>query len=336
MMRAAVLNEFGAPLELAQLPEPKPQADELLIRVRATGLCGTDLKVVSGALPSVRPPVVLGHEVAGEIVEDPLGEFSAGQHVACYLYESCGHCPHCRAGRVTLCPSVVRIGIERNGGLAEYMAVARENVLPIDTNVPFEAAAVSMDSVLTPWHGLIDRGEVSDGDKVMVVGAGGLGLNGVQIARHLGAAVAVVEPNPRNRDCALELGAALAVQPSEASAVREWAGDGVDVALDTSGVASGFDVAFAGLRPAGRLVACGYQPGVPFQLESSRLPLAELTILGVRAGSRADARAALEAVASGAVVPVVSEVVGLDQANGALERLARGGVLGRLAVDPTG
>jgi D-arabinose 1-dehydrogenase-like Zn-dependent alcohol dehydrogenase len=336
-MRAAVLTEFGAPLSLAELPQPEPQANEVLIRVRATGLCGTDLKVVSGALPSARPPVVLGHEVAGEIVDDPVGEFSSGQHVACYLYESCGECRFCRAGKGTLCGSVVRIGIERHGGLAEFMVVPRENVLVIDNEMSFEAAAVSMDAVLTPWHGLVDRGGVTTGDRVMVVGAGGLGLNGVQIARHLGATVAVVDPKPRNRERALELGAAVAVGPSAASAVQDWAGDGgVDVALDTSGVASGFDVAFAGLGPAGRLVACGYQPGVPFQFESSRLPLGELTILGARAGSRSDARAALEAVGSGAVVPVVSETVGLGDANAALERLAQGEVLGRVAVNPDG
>jgi D-arabinose 1-dehydrogenase-like Zn-dependent alcohol dehydrogenase len=333
-MRAAVLNEFGAPLELAELPTPQPEDGELVIRVRATGLCGTDLKVRSGALPSVHPPVVLGHEVAGEVVDDPVGEFPRGQHVACYLYESCGRCRFCRAGRGTLCPTVVRIGIERDGGLAEYMAVARENVLRIETTVPFEAAAVSMDSVLTPWHGLIDRGRVADGDRVLVVGAGGLGLNGVQIARYLGATVAVVDPKRDNLERALQLGAEVAVQPPDVATVREWAGDGVDVALDTSGVASGFDAAYESLRPGGRLVACGYQPGVRFDFESSRLPLGELTVLGVRAGSRSDARAALEAVATGAVVPVVSEVVGLGDANAALERLERGGVLGRVAVNP--
>ncbi|HEY8583170.1 MAG TPA: alcohol dehydrogenase catalytic domain-containing protein, partial [Capillimicrobium sp.] len=130
-MMAAVCRSYGAPLELERRDVPRPGPGEVLLRVDAVGLCATDLKTIGGALaPGTTLPLVPGHEVAGTVVlsaDDPALE---GQRVACYLYEHCGHCTWCRADRPTLCPEAVRIGIERDGGLASYMVAARENLLP--------------------------------------------------------------------------------------------------------------------------------------------------------------------------------------------------------------
>jgi alcohol dehydrogenase, propanol-preferring len=334
-MRAAVLESFGTPLVVRDdVPEPVAGEGEALVRVRATGLCGTDLKLSSGALgrPDVLP-IVPGHEVAGELVEAVDG-LAAGQRVACYIYDSCGECAWCRRGRPTVCPNRVRTGLERDGGLAEYVAVPRKTLLPFSDSLAFEAAAVSMDAVASPWSALRGHARVQEGETVVVVGAGGLGLNGVQIARAAGAAVAVVDPVEGRRETALSLGAELAVGPGGADEVREWAGEGVDVAFEVSGHRSGFDVAVACLTRGGRLVACGYQPGVEYGLDSARLVLEEITVMGSVCASYELARDALAAVEAGELAPTILGRLALEDVNTALARLAAGDVLGRLVIEP--
>jgi D-arabinose 1-dehydrogenase-like Zn-dependent alcohol dehydrogenase len=118
--------------------------------------------------------------------------------------------------------------------------------------------------------------------------------------------------------------------------VLEWSSGGVDVALEASGARGGFDAAVDSLRPGGRLVVCGYEVGVEYGFESSRLPLKELTLLGARGGSREDGIEALAAVEEGWLRPTVSEVMPLNAVNNALERLAAGEVIGRIAINPAG
>jgi D-arabinose 1-dehydrogenase-like Zn-dependent alcohol dehydrogenase len=335
-VRAARLVEFGRPLEVGDAPEPEPADGEILVRVRGAGLCGTDLKLVDGKLPNVSLPMTPGHEIAGEVVHDPTGAHAPGAPVACYFYESCGHCRLCKLGQTTICRSVVRLGIERNGGLGEFVSMPGANAVPLPDGVSFEVAAVAMDSVLTPWRALRGRGAVRPGEFVVVVGSGGLGLNGVQIASDGGARVAAVDVDQLAREMAVEVGAELAVAPDHVGELVEWSGGGADLVLDTSGSPAGFETGVAALRPGGRLVGCGYQPGVKFSFESMRLPLDELTILGSRVGSVGDAADALDAVARGAVIPTVSETIGLEDVNEGLRRLRAGEVVGRLAVNPEG
>jgi 2-desacetyl-2-hydroxyethyl bacteriochlorophyllide A dehydrogenase len=333
-MRAAVLTKFTRPLEITEVPTPEPSDDEVLIRVRATGLCGTDLKLQGGAFGDSTPlPIVPGHEVAGEIVEDTDG-LRAGQRVSCYVYETCGSCLWCRAGRQTLCPHRVRIGLERNGGLAEFAVVKRANLLPFSDELSFESAAVCMDAVASPWGALHGRAKIRQGERLLVAGAGGLGINGVQIARAAGCLVAVVDPVASHRDLALESGAELAVAPEAAEEIRAWSDIGVDVALDTSGARAGFDTAAAALRPGGRVVCCGYYPGTEYGLDSARLVLKEIDVMGSVSASLPLARDALHAVETGVVKPPIMKVLPLDAVNHALDTLRAGGVLGRMVVTP--
>jgi len=335
-MRAAVLTDYDQPLRITDVPEPQPADDEVLVRVRATGLCGTDLKLRSGAFRATSPlPIVPGHEVAGELVQD-AGDLRAGQRVACYIYDTCGRCRWCRDGRQTLCPHRIRIGLERDGGLAELVAVPVSTLLPFGDELPFELGAVAMDAVASPWGALHGRAHIRPGDRVLVVGSGGLGINGVQIARAAGCAVAVVDPVASHRELAVEAGAELAVAPEEAARVAEWSGDGVDVALETSGARAGFDTAAAAVRPGGRVVCCGYYPGLEYGLDSLRLVIKELDILGSVCAPMPLARDALRAVETGDVRPPIMDVVGLEDVNAALDRLAAGGVLGRMVVTPGG
>jgi propanol-preferring alcohol dehydrogenase len=330
-VRAAVLQRFGEPLQVIDLPVPEPRDGEVLVRIRTAGLCATDLKVVSGALSSVRLPLIPGHEVAGEVVAGDSG-LAEGQRVACYMYEPCGECRTCLLGHTSVCPRLVRIGVERDGGFAEYMRLRRDNALPIADNVPFAAAAVAMDAVLTPWSALQSRARLRAGESVLVVGAGGLGLNAVQIGRGVGARVAVVDPQPTHRERAQEIGADLAVGPDALDAVREWSGGGTDVALDSSGVLAGFRAALDCVRRGGRVACCGYEVGVDYAFESSRVVLEEISILGARVGTREEARKVLHAVEEGWIRPAIMDELPLERVNLALNRLRAGDVVGRLTI----
>jgi D-arabinose 1-dehydrogenase-like Zn-dependent alcohol dehydrogenase len=326
-VKAAVLRRFGSPLELSEVPDPTPGDGEVLVRVRAVGLCGTDLKVVDGTLPGLQLPLVPGHEVAGEVVAGDAALL--GERVACYLYEPCGRCRWCRASEHTLCPYAARVGRSRDGGLAELMVMRAENVFPF-ARAGFAAAAVAMDAVATPWRALMVRGRLTRGERLVVTGAGGLGLNAIQIAVVAGAAVAVIDPDATAREKALAAGAEIAAEPGELDLVREWS---ADIGLEASGRREGFAALVDCVRPGGRVVCCGYAPGTAWEIESMRLVLSELAVIGSRAGSREDARAALSAVDSGTIVPEIAATLALEDVNDALARQRAGGVGGRLVIE---
>ena len=331
-MKAAVLRQFGSPLEVTEIDDPVPREGEVLVQVQAVGLCGTDLKVIEGTLPGLTLPLVPGHEIAGRVIAG--GDTDVyGQSVACYLYEPCGNCRACRSGDDALCPDAGRVGRSRDGGLAEFVVMREENVLPFRGLDP-ALAAVAMDAVATPWRALRVRARLAPGERLAVSGAGGLGSNAIQVALDLGASVAVIDPDETARARALELGADLAVAPEEAAWIRDWSGVGVDAGLEASGYRSGFDALLGCLRPGGRIVCCGYSPGSLYELDSMPLVLAEIAVLGSRASSRDDARSALEAVERGRITPTIERTLPLEHVNDGLSLLRRGGLAGRVVVVP--
>jgi len=333
-MRAAVLECFNEPLHVTDVPDPTIEhANEVVIRVRACGLCGTDLKINAGALDTVTVPIIPGHEIAGEIAFG-TDRLAVGQRVACYHYTPCGQCSWCRRGQLSLCPHSRRLGFEQNGGLAEYVRVAAVNALPFGDQLSFEEAAVTMDAVTSPWRALMVRAALAEGETLVVVGAGGLGLNAVQIGLAKGAHVAVVDPVEGLRNLAKEMGAEIAVRSDESAVIVDWSEGGVDVGFEGSGTRNGFDMAVACLRPGGRLACCGYRPGTDFAIDSAKLALQELSILGSRAGAREDARAALRAVEGRIVRPKIANTLPLSEVNDALDRLRRSETLGRLVIHP--
>jgi propanol-preferring alcohol dehydrogenase len=311
---------------------PEVGEGEALVKVRAVGICGTDLKIISGLFPDTTPlPLIIGHEIAGEVVE-ATGNLHPGQRVACYFYNPCGACRWCRAGQETVCPHSRRIGFEQHGGLADYVKVRQNNLLPFPEELSYEVAAITMDAVASPWHALIGHARVQAGETVGIVGAGGLGLNGVQIAHAVGARIAAVDRIASHREEAMRLGAELAVAPEGIEQVQLWSEGGCDVGFEASGTRAGFDTAVASLRPGGRLVCCGYRPGVEYGLDSAYLVLQEITVLGSRAATREDARAALKAVERGDIQPVIMGYLPIEKINWALEQLSTGSVLGRFVV----
>jgi D-arabinose 1-dehydrogenase-like Zn-dependent alcohol dehydrogenase len=336
-MRAAVLRNFNRPLELADVPDLLAGPGEVVLRVKAVGLCGTDLKISKGLL-GTSLPLIPGHEVAGIVtqVAPGVGAPGVGDHVACYLYRPCGWCPRCRAGRETLCPTSTRLGFERDGGFAEFARVRAEEALPISKALAFPAAAVTMDAVVTAWRALKRRGKVKAGQTVAIVGVGGVGLSAISVARHLGARIAAVDRQEAPLARARQQGADLTTLGEAAErAVVDWSGGGVDAAFEMSGSPHAFALATRLVHPGGRVVTVGYAPGTDYGAESARLVLGELTIVGSRAGTPRDAREALAAVEAGTVLPPpVARIGPLEALNDGYAELSRGDVVGRLVFTP--
>lgn len=330
-MKAVVTPAPGEAPRITTVPDPTPGPGEVVIRVTAAGLCGTDLKLLDGLIPTVKYPLIQGHEVAGTIA-DGAGIVPEGQRVAVYILQACGHCRWCAAGETNICPRSTRMGFERPGGLAEYVLAKAENVVAVPDAVSDELAAVALDAVLSPWRALHVKGEVAEGDRVVIVGAGGLGLYAVQIARAAGAEVGVVDPDPEKLVAAAELGATLTVTPEQSHGVWSWSSDGADLVLEASGVPEGLRTATEVVRTGGVVVMCGYRPGSDVAADSMRLTMEEITIRGSKGGNRRDADSAMAAVANGAIRPLIAQVGLLNDAPAFLVALRSGEHIGRMII----
>lgn len=264
-MRAVRLPAPGHLVEDAEIPMPRCGPGDVLVRVRAAGICHSDVHYRAGRSRVDPLPLTLGHEVAGEIAEvgqDVLNH-SVGDAVCLHYLVTCGHCDDCLAGREQFCPTGKMLGHFTDGGWAEYIAVPARNAVPLPHRLPFEQGAVMMCSSATSLHAL-RKGRLQVGETVLVVGAGGLGMSAVQLARALGAAdVIAVDRNPMKLALAERFGArtirATDLSPDEVVAqVRVMTkGRGVDVALELVGQPDTMRAALQSLAPLGRAVVVG-------------------------------------------------------------------------------
>ena len=340
-MRAMVLEEFNRQLRLSERPIPVVGPENVLVRVRACGVCGTDLKIVRGELPSsvIRLPHVPGHECAGEVVE--VGQGVTGlkplDRVVVYFYGACHQCRYCRDGRENVCPRVKRFGFELPGGYAQYLSVpARQLCLVRD--VPFRQAAILPDAVATAYHAVKTRGRVSQGERVLIVGGGGIGVHAAQIARSLEAEVIVAERQPEKLE---RLGKLLddvdTFNPSDGSPrdlLNDWTqGAGVDAVIETVGHAETLRWSVPSLGPGARLVLIGYDPKRPVEIDALKMHYDELDVLGTRVSTRQELEEVIGLVERGQLEPVVDRAYPLEQANEALQAVAEGNVFGRVVLD---
>jgi 2-desacetyl-2-hydroxyethyl bacteriochlorophyllide A dehydrogenase len=334
-MQAMVLESFGAPLVRRTVPDPEPGPGEVVLRVLACGVCGSDLKIVSGALGDTPLPHVPGHEVAGEVVAQGPGVTAprVGDRVACYFYLSCGECANCRNGRGTICLRLGgRIGFERDGGMAEYVRLPAALCLPVPDGVDAQTAAVLVDAIATPYHALITRGALAAGETAVVVGVGGLGLHAVQIAHAAGARVVAVDVEPRRLDRALALGADEAVR----FGAEGWPPRGLaaDLVLDTAAAPQTLADDPRLLRPGGRLIMVGYRPGLAVAWDTADLVLREISVLPSRAATKPEVERTLELVARGRVRAAIDRRFPVSAANEAISALRAGQLDGRAVLLP--
>ena len=211
---------------VTDLPTPHAGPGELVLRNQVCGVCGTDVHIYHGEPGSadVNPPVVLGHEYSGEVVEVGKGVtgFAVGDHVTVDPNIYCGHCAYCQNGKKQLCPSMEAIGVTRDGGFAQYSRIPASQAFKLEPTVPWEAAAMA-EPLACCLHG-IDLAGIQVGDKVCVVGGGAIGLLMVQLAKLSGASQIVLsEPNEKRRQVGLQLGANAALDPTRTDAQEAFA-----------------------------------------------------------------------------------------------------------------
>lgn len=340
-MKAMLLKAFSQPLELGEIPIPSAGVNQVLVRVKAVGVCASDLKIVSGnhlSSKDVKLPHILGHEVAGEVaaVGGGVSNLAPGDRVAVSMYASCGECEYCLDGRDTLCTNLVAwTGFNRPGGMAEYVVIRSQNLVPLPPEVSFEQAAILGDAVATSLHAVRDRAQVREGQSVLILGPGGVGIHAVQIAAKLGARVIAVDVSEQKLAMAREHGAAVTLLTGEdlPGQVRELTnGLGAHVALDFTGVPEVQRQAAACLRAGGRLCLVGYRNEGDFAMPSMDLVLREIEVVGARACTAKELAETVDWVRRGWLNPVIDRTLPLEQANEALDDLRRNRTLGRLVL----
>lgn len=261
-MRALRLESIGAPIVGAELPRPTPGPGEVLVRVRAAGICHSDAHYRAGRSASLKAPVTLGHEVAGEIAEvgTAVTTHRVGDRVCLHYLVTCGRCAHCEAGREQFCPSGQMIGHHRDGGYAEYILVPARNAVSLPAEIPFEHGAALMCSSATSLHAL-RRARLAPGETVAVIGVGGLGISAVQLAKALGALdVFAIDLDDAKLKVAARYGA-IPVNARSGDAVRmvrdRTGGRGVDVAVEVVGAPETMRQSLQMLAVHGRAVIAG-------------------------------------------------------------------------------
>jgi Zn-dependent alcohol dehydrogenase len=362
-VRGAVLREMGLsapyadsrPLEVSDLELAPPGAGELLLRVRAAGLCHSDLSVIDGSRPRVMP-MVLGHEAAGEVVEAAPGTgFEPGDHVVLAFVPACGDCAPCRVGRAALCePGALanasgallaggrRWRDEAGGELhhhlgvsafAEHIVVSARSAVRIDPELPFELAALFGCAVLTGVGAVVNTARVQPGDRVAVFGLGGVGLAALLGAVAAGAATIVaVDVVPAKLELARELGATAALRADErvVEEVLGATGGGADHAIETVGSERVLAQAYAATRRGGTTVTVGLpHPDRMLSIPAVSLVAEERTLRGSYLGSSVPSRdipryVSLYRAGRLPVERLLTHRIALDELNEGFDRLARG------------
>jgi len=306
-MRAALCTAPGT-FELRQLPRPQVGPGQVLLQVRSCGICGSDLHWFQGQLPP--PPVSPGHEIAGEVaaVDGGTGALGVGDRVVVEPLVVCGHCPACRVGDYQVCPAVKFLGVSRDGGFAEYVAVPREHLYPLPAELDFAAGALAEPAAVSV-HG-VRLGHVALGDRVLVLGAGTIGLFCVLAARAAGAAqVAITARYPHQAEMARRLGAThvFATTPEGDRERADFTSEcPPDVVLETvGGSGESLNEAIRSVRPGGTVVVLGLFLSQP-PCDALSLMLKEVRVVGSftygRAGRRSDFTLALELLSANASV----------------------------------
>ena len=360
-IRAAVLRESGLPrpyceskpLQIEEVELDGPKRGEVLVQIKAVGLCHSDLVAINGERGKPMP-IVIGHEAAGIVVELGGGVqgFDKGDHVVPTYVASCGHCEMCAVGRPALCEPATMTNadavlwdgttrLHKNGqrihhhsgvaGFAEYAVMSKDALIKIDKSIPFEHAALFGCGVVTGVGALLNTAGVKPGEHVAVVGLGGVGLSALLAAVAAGAGrIIALDLNPQKLQLARELGADFAINAADSdcvSRVREATLGGSHVAVETAGSAKALETAYQITRRGGTTVTAG-MPGPEAKITLSHLSLSaeERCLKGSYMGScvpKRDIPRYLSMFQDGKlpVDKLLSRTIGFNDLNAAMDRL---------------
>jgi len=334
-MRAATVVGPNRPWEVTDVARPRPGADEVLIKIAASGLCHTDVHFTNSGTVELRDPTIFGHEPVGTVVAvgEAVTTRTVGDRVGTTtLQRSCGRCEWCLAGREISCPDPTYLFVHRSGGHAEYMtAVARETTL-IPDGLAFVQAAPLFCAGYTVVSGIL-RARPAPGDTIAVLGIGGLGHLAIQYAKAMGHRVIAVTRSSDKVAIARELGADDVV--SDAAGLKR--SGGADIILSTANAYAPAVESLSALRPDGKLVLMGIADGEDLTIPSATVFPAMMvnrwTIIGSQQNEREALALALRYAAEGKV-RVLTETVPLERVTEAFERVASGKARFRVVVVP--
>lgn len=335
-MKAAVLHEFGQPLQIEEVDIPTPGAGQIVVKMQASGVCHTDLHAVEGDWPvKPTPPFIPGHEGVGIVtaVGDNVEHIKEGDRVGVpWLYTACGHCTHCLGGWETLCEKQENTGYSVNGSFAEYVLADANYVGHIPDSVDSVEIAPVLCAGVTVYKGL-KMTDTHPGQWVVISGIGGLGHMAVQYAIAMGLNVAAVDIDDEKLEFAKKLGATLTVNAknTDPSEYLQQEIGGAHGALITAVSEKAFEQALGMVRRGGTVVLNGLPPG-DFPLSIFNTVLNGITIRGSIVGTRLDLQESLDMAADGKVTATVSAEP-LENINDIFERMRDGKIEGRIVID---
>jgi 2-desacetyl-2-hydroxyethyl bacteriochlorophyllide A dehydrogenase len=335
-MRAVVLRK---PFELAvsDIATPQPTPDEVLVRVTHSGICGTDLKIFTGAMPAAYP-IIMGHEITGDVADGVNRSVGVGTRVLIDPVLFCGTCPDCRAGRTNLCPNGAVIGRELNGGFADYVVAPSSHVYPLPPSIDSRTAPL-IQVLTTVLHahrragiGSSPEGPAGETSSVAVIGLGVSGQLHAQLAKARGVQTVIgISRSAWKRQLAEQLGVERTASTDGAVAAVKAAtgGRGADVVIESTGMVASIADAIAMVRPGGTIVLFGIYTASEASLPFYQLYYKEPVIISARAAMPEDFPESIEMVARGrvrlsALVTHVLPVSELREALGMLEQDADG------------
>ena len=344
------VEAFGKPLAQALRDTPTPQGTEVLLRIESSGVCHSDVHLQDGYFElgggnkldlsrTMALPRTLGHEIAGRVVAlgpDAQGVAIGDQRVA-FPWIGCGACSVCAAGNEHLCAAPRGLGTQRDGGFSDHVLVPHARYLFDYGSLPQEQACTLACAGITAYSALKKVAPLASRDALLIIGAGGVGLSGIRIAREVtGVAPIVAEIDRDKWDLAREAGAAEVIDPSEpdtAKALMKRTGGGVAAAIDFVGAASSFQFGQGALRKGGTLVCVGLFGG-GVQVMPALMALRAISITGSYVGSLQEMQEVLALAQAGSLPPLPLVTRQLADASLVLDALRAGRVRGRAVLKP--
>ena len=350
LLKSAQIIEPNKPLQINEVEIPKPNGNQVVVKVKSTGVCHSDLHLWEGGYDTgdgfmkvtdrgVRFPVTPGHEVVGVIEEigDSVEAVNVGDMVLVYPWIGCGQCTTCKKGDTNLCELPKSLGVFQNGGYAERMLIPDYKFLAKIDNLDPDGAASLACSGLTAFTA-IKKSLVNDPENILIVGAGGLGLMAVQIAKALTTSnIICADLDDKKLNSAKDLGATHIVNTKEPDAAKKIMSicneKGVDSIVDFVNAPPTVKMDLSIIRKRGNIVLVGLFGGA-VELPLVSVPLKAITIQGAYTGNYNDMLELIELARRGVINPIVSKRYTLDDANTALEDLKNRKIIGRAVINP--
>jgi len=344
-MKALRKTEAAKGLQIESVPVPEVGHGDVLVRVKAASICGTDLHIYGWDRWSqgrIKPPVTLGHEFCG-VVERVGAEVTAvrpGDFVSAEMHVNCGHCHQCRLGEAHICQKVRVLGIDQDGAFAEFVKIPATNIWKLDAAIPERYAAI-LDPLGNAVHTVL-AGDIA-GQTALVTGCGPIGLMSIAVAKACGSStVFATEVNEHRREMAKQMGADVVINPAAEDAVKrilaETGGTGVDVLLEMSGVATAIQQGFKALRAGGRASLLGIPTeNVPLDLVNDVI-FKGATVQGIYGRRMYQTWVQMTALLKAGrlnLEPLFGEKLGLENFEEAFAKL-QSGLAGKILLYPNG